>query len=159
MNTQFIEKHYNDNRKKLVKRMYFRTGSEAAAEDIVQSAYELAIRYMAGFRGGIFDAWFSTIMNNVLREYQNAEKGYVRKDEDEEEETTEDVSCPHLPARIGKEVMELIATKAVHQIEILKLHFEQDYSALDISKITSYPYAVIRQVIHRFRNEIKELYA
>lgn len=158
MNIQFIEDHYKKNRSKLVKRMYFRTGSEAAAEDIVQTTYELAIRYMNGFRGGVFDAWISTILNNALREYQNAEKGYVHKEEDEEEETTEDTSCPHLPARVMKEIHELIDTKSVDQMEVLKLHFEMEYSAQDISHITTHSYAKARQIIHRFQNEIKELY-
>lgn len=158
MNTQFIEEHYKNNRKKLVKRMFFRTGgNEAAAEDIVQSSYELAIRYMASFRGENFDVWFNTIMFNTLRKYQNEEKGYVHSDSDDEE-TTEDTSCPHFPSRVMKEILDLIDTKAVHQVEILNLHFKHEYSALDIANITVYPHATIRQVIHRFRNEIKELY-
>ena len=157
MNTQFIEDHYNKNRSKLVKRMYFRTRNESAAEDIVQTTYELALRYMDGYKGGIFDAWLSTILNNALREYQNAEKGYVHQDDDEEE-TTEDIGCPHLPARVMKEIFELIDTKSVDQMEVLKLHFEKEYSALDISHITPHSYAKARQIIHRFRNEIKELY-
>lgn len=153
-----ITNHYIANRSKYVKRMRYRCGNPAGAEDIVQSAYELAIMYRAGFNPTQnYDAWFNTILNNSLRKYQNEERGYVGRDE-EDEEATEDVSCPHLPSRAMEEIYERIEAKSPIQKHVLMMHFKQGYTAVDISKISDYSFNVIRQIIWRFRQEIKELY-
>lgn len=155
---KFIEKHYNNNRDKLIKRMTFRTGSNFhAAEDIVQTAYERALRYVDSFDGDVFDKWFSTIINNCLREFKNEEKGYAPIDEGAEEEA-ESMSCPHYSAQIMKEIIELIETKSDTQIEVLKPYILHEYTAIDIARISEIPYGTAHQVIQRFRNELKELY-
>lgn len=158
MDIPSIEKHYRENKDRLIKRISFRIGGNFhGAEDIVQTAYERAIRYRDSFNGDLFDKWFSTILNNSLREYQNEEKGYVQAGEDDEE-IAESVSCPHYPTHIMREVFELIDTKSEIQIEVLTLYFRHEYSAIDISRITNIPYKTAHQIIQRFRNELKELY-
>jgi RNA polymerase sigma factor (sigma-70 family) len=126
------------------------------AEDVVQTAYERAIRYKEATNARIFDAWFSTVLNNCLRDAQNEEKGYSYQEEGEE--TTEDVSCPHYPTRIMKEIFELIDTKSVIQQEVLGLYFKKQYTNIDISDTTAHSRGNIRQIISRFRQELKELY-
>lgn len=158
MDVPTIERHYRENRNRLVKRIAFRIGGNFhGGEDIVQTAYERAIRYHQSFNGDSFDKWFSTILNNSLREYQNEERGYVRQD-DEEDEVAENLACPHYPQHIMREVLELIDTKSKIQMEVLNLYFRQEYTAIDISRITSIPYGTSHQIIQRFRNELKELY-
>lgn len=158
MEVPVIEKHYIANRDRLIKRVSFRIGGNFhGAEDIVQTAYERAIRYRYSFDGDLFDKWFSTILNNSLREYQNIERGYTQVDEDVEEEA-ESPSCPHFPLHIMREVFELIDTKSEIQMEVLTLYFRYEYSAIDISRITAIPYGTAHQIIQRFRNELKELY-
>ncbi len=156
MHLPLIEAHYLKNRQKLVKRMYFRSGSEAAAEDIVQTAYERAITYQRSFKGEFFDRWFMSILNNALREYQNNEKGYVYRDEEDEEAT--DLACPHYPARVMSEIVKMIDMRSDDHREILTLYFVQEYTATDISKITTHSYAKTHQTIQRFRTELKEIY-
>lgn len=157
MDIPTIEEHYVANRSKLVKRMSFRCGNPFMAEDIVQTAYERAILYREATHPKIFDAWFSTVLNNCMRDFQDAEKGYSYRDE-EEEETTDDVSCPHYPTRMMKEILELIDTKSVIQKEVLGMHFRYEYTPTDISRLTPYTFARVHQIILRFRNELKELY-
>lgn len=153
-----IEKHFIENRQKLVKRMSFRCGNPFMAEDIVQTAYERAIMYIESFReGNIFDTWFSGILNNCLRDFQDNEKGYSYRDEDEEE-TTDDISCPHYPTKVMQEIYELIDTKSEAQKEILMMHFRQEYSPIDISRLTVYSHENVKKTITRFRNELKDLY-
>lgn len=156
MHIPLIERHYLLNRQKIVKRMYFRSGSEAAAEDIVQTAYERAIRFQRTWSGEHFDRWFTTILNNAMREYQNREKGYVYRDEEDEE--TSDAPCPHYPARVMAEIMQMIEERSDDHKEILTLYFHQEYSATDISQITEHSYAKTHQTIQRFRTELKEIY-
>ena len=154
MHIPMIEEHYRKNRQKLVKRMFFRTKDNAAAEDIVQSAYEKAIRFIITWRGEHFDRWLAVILNNSLREYQNNEKGYSHREEDEE--TSLDV--PHYPSRVMAEINRMIDERSVDHQEVLKMYFQQEYTATDISHITEHSYAKVHQIILRFRNELKEIY-
>lgn len=156
MEVSAIEKHYIDNRQKLVKRMKFRTGSDEDAEDIVQEAYERAIRYRRSYSGDEFEKWLNTILNNCLRDNRNMQSGHSADEFDEEE--AEGTACPHYSEHVMREVYELIDTKSVIQKEVLTLFFQQEYSAIDISRITEYPYSQCHQIIQRFRNELKDLY-
>ena len=137
--------------------MGYRAGSFAAGEDIVQSAYERAIRYAKAIPDEEFAKWFNTILFNVFRDYQREERGYTTAYEDEEE-TSDNLECPHLPSYIVKEVQELIKTKSVTQIEVLELFFNYEYKAKDIAKVTQHSYVAIRKIISRFRQELRELY-
>lgn len=151
-----IEKHYKDNRQQLMKRMTFRAGTPEGAEDIIQEAYYRALKYQNSFNGVHFGKWFSTILNNCLKEYKNLENGYSLEEFDEE--LAEGLSCRSYPEHVMREVFELIETKSEVQKEVLGLFFKQEYSAMDISRITDYSYAQCHQIIQRFRNELKELY-
>jgi len=56
MNT-LIKEHYVANHKRLMKRMGFRSGDEWTGQDVVQTAYERALRYSRSFNGENFDRW------------------------------------------------------------------------------------------------------
>jgi len=156
MKVSSIQEHYEKNRQRLVKRMSFRAGSPENGEDIVQEAYARALKYRLSYNGDMFDKWFSTILSNCLRDFKNAEMGHSAEMFDEGD--AEGTQCPSYPNHVMREVFELIDTKSLVQQEVLNLHFKQDYSAMDISKITDHSYANCHQVIHRFRQELKELY-
>lgn len=152
-----VEEHYRENRNKLVKKLTFRAGTEEAAEDIIQEAYYRALKYFSSFnQNENFNKWFSTILNNSLREYKNVEKGHIN--EIFEEEEAEGTSCTSYPNHVMRDIFKLIEAKSNVQKEILLLHFKQEYSPIDISRITDYSYANCHQVIQRFRNELKELF-
>ena len=153
---QFIEKHYLINRQRFIKRMTYRAGTPQAAEDIVQTSYERALRYHKSCDRERFDQWFSMLMNNALRDMKNEERGYSNIEITEEE--AESISCPHYPERIMGEIYELLDTKSEVQIEVLSLHLKQGYRAVDISRLTEHSYAKSHHIIERFRNELKELY-
>ena len=151
-----IEQHYINNRQKLVKRMSFRAGSPENGEDVVQEAYERALKYHRSFDGTNLDRWISTILNNALREFKNNEKGYSNAVYDEEE--GEGVSCSNYSGHVMAQVYQKIDNLKPIPREILMLYFHQEYTATDISRITEYSYAQIHQIIQRFRNELKEDY-
>jgi RNA polymerase sigma factor (sigma-70 family) len=157
MEVSDIEKHYVENRSKLVKKMAFRAGTPEAAEDIVQEAYYRAWKYYASFRQGEnFNKWFSIILNNCLREYKNTENGHSASEFEEEE--VEGTEPTHYNEHIMRDIYALIDTKSLVQQEVLTLFFKQEYSPIDISRITDYTYANCHQIIQRFRNELKTLY-
>jgi RNA polymerase sigma factor (sigma-70 family) len=153
---KLIEQHYLDNRQRLVKKLTFRAGTPEAGEDIVQTAYERAIRYRRSCDPERFNQWFAMLLNNALRDYKNEERGYTPLEDGEEE--PDDTGCPHYPEHILREILELIDTKSEVQIEVLTLFFKQGYSAIDISRLTDHSYAKSHQIIQRFRNELKDLY-
>lgn len=155
MNSDITE-HYVANRQKLVKRMSFRAGSTEAAEDIIQEGYYRALKYYASFNGDNLDRWIGVIINNALREHKNQEKGYTPVEYDElDMEGTPEINYPR---HVMREVFELIDTKSPVQIEVLRLYFQQEYSAKDISELTEYTYAKCHQIIQRFREELRTLY-
>lgn len=158
MEVQLITDHYLENRSRLVKKMAWRTGSTAAGEDIVQTAYERALKYIDACENDDFPKWFSTIINNSFKDWLREESGYSHSDDDDEEVRDYDLHCPHYPTSLMKEVYELIDTKSEVQIEVLKLFFRNEYTAKDISSITEYSYSRCHQIIQRFRNELKDLY-
>ncbi len=152
-----IEQHYKDHHKRLFKRMGFRAGEEWSGEDVVQTAYERALKYSRSFNGEDFDRWFNTILNNTLREYKNIQKGHVAFEYEDENEDN-GTPCNLYPGRVIAQIYEHIATKSPVQSEILLLYFHQEYSPRDISLMTPYKYKMVHQTILRFRNELKELY-
>ena len=155
MDVQIITDHYNANRNTLCKRMAWRAGTPEGGEDVVQEAYYRALKYCNSFNGDNFGKWFNTILNNCLREYKNAEKGYSPIEADAEDEGYE---CPSYVRHVMKDVFDLINTKSEVQIEVLTLYFKQEYTAKNISEITEHSYAMCHQIIQRFRNELRELY-
>lgn len=140
--------------------MGFRAGTHWAGEDVVQTAYMRAVKYYRTLHGEEFEKWFATILNNSLRDYKNQERewqrGIVHTYVEDEEESNE--QCPHYTEKIVKEINELINTKSVIQMEVLSLYFNHELSAKDISCITTHSHDNVRQIIHRFRKEIRELY-
>lgn len=152
-----IEIYYRENYQRILKRLIFRAGTQWAAEDILQTAFERAIRYRYSCDPPRFGQWFSLIVNNALRDYYTEENGYTGIIGDYEEAGSE--GCPHFQEQVMREIFELIETKSVDQIEVLMLHFKYGYSAIDISRVTSHTYMKSHKIISRFRFELMDLYA
>lgn len=151
-----IEEHYIKNRQRLLKKLTFRAGSPEAGEDVLQEAYLRAIKYWRSYNGEGIDRWFSTIVNNALREYKNAEKGHILDEFDEEE--ADGTACTIYSDQVVAQIYDRIYRKSPDQREVLILYFQYEYSAKDISEITDFSYAKAHQIIQRFRNELKELF-
>lgn len=152
---KLIEDHYLANRRNLVKRMSFPAGD--AAEDVVQEAYARALKYFNSYKPEYhFDGWFRRILNNALKEHKNNERGTSAVSFEEEEH--DGLDCSGLNERILLEVNELIATKSAVQMEVLTYHIQQGYTAKEVSELTDHTYANCRRIVHRFRQEVKELY-
>lgn len=156
MEVSAIQEHYIKNRQKLAKKMGFRAGSPEAGEDVVQTAYERALRYRKTCDSEGFDRWFSTVLNNSLRDYKREENGHPSLEFVEEE--AEGEACTSVTQHVWRDVYTLIDQQSPPHKEILLLHFKQEYSPVDISRITEYSYAQIHQVILRFKNRLKELF-
>lgn len=152
---ELIEQHYLTHRRNLVKRMSFAAGDYA--EDVVQEAYYRALKYAKSYNPQFsLEKWFSQILNNSLKEHKNTEKGFSATVFEEDDQ--EGVSCTGMGERILAEVYDLISTKSKVQIDVLTYSCQQGYTAKEVSELTEYTYANCHQIIHRFRQELKELY-
>lgn len=153
---EFIESHYRENYKRLLKRLTFRAGGLHQAEDILQEAYARALQYFNSVRVEEFDKWFSIVINNCYNHYMRDEIGlsYI----EEEDEPLGSIDCSMYGDQVLREVYEVVQTKSESQIEILVLHLKFGYSPVDISRISDYSYAQIHKTIQRFRKEVKEMY-
>jgi|SRR6476660_2692329 len=149
--------HYKENYSKLVKTMTWRADTVWAAQDIVQEAYARCMKYWKSYDTEVeFAKWFSMILNNCLYDYKNEEKGHFG--EEFNEELTEGVDCDKHVTHIYWGIDKLIAEKPEHMREILEYHFQQGYTATDISRITEHTYSNIHKIIQRFKEELKEIY-
>lgn len=152
-----LQQHYEENYKRLIKSVTWRADTEWAAEDCVQEAYTRCMIYWDSYNPETeFSKWFSIILTNCINDYKNEERGHSA--EEFNEELTEGVDCDKHVTHIFWGIDKLIAEKPEHMQEILEYHFNQGYSAMDISKITPHTYANIHKVISRFREELKEIY-
>ena len=155
INYELIEAHFKALRNTYVKRISRRAGTPEAAEDIVQEAYCRALKYSHSFIDGNLDKWISTIIGNALRDYMNAERGYISVEPSEDDELAPEVLYPR---RVMKEVFERIALLSEDQQEILTLFFKQEYTARDISYITHHSQNKCDKIIQKFRKELYKEY-
>ena len=151
-----IEEYYLANRQKFVKKLTFRTGSEADAEDVVQEAFTRALKYAPRTNIEHFGKWFSLVLTNTLRDHMNASKGFSFVEEEDMPE--QGVDCNGYPRRITQEIRELVRSKSPVQVEVLELHINDEYTAKEISEVTPYSLAQVHQIILRFRKELTDLY-
>lgn len=155
---EFLDAHYRANAGKVTKRIRYGIADEFHAEDVLHEAYERALRYFGSYDGSKeFDRWFSLIVRNAIRDHLRERDGFIYVDMDEYDHEGE--SCTGYYDKLYDEVSALIDAKAdENHKEILHLHFDLGYSAIDISRVTDNTYANCRKIILRFRNQLKEIY-
>lgn len=152
-----IEEHYKRSFNRLVKRLSFRAGSPQDAEDIVQDAYERALKYIDAYDvEQDFEIWFGRIMFNCLKDHNKKSRGYTVVEFEEHHGGGED--CRMLPKEALDQIWKRIDSKPAEFAEILRLHFKNGYSINDINKIVGGKYDATAQTIKRFRLEMREMF-
>lgn len=155
MHVEAIEEHFRKHYQRVLKRMTFRAGEQWTAEDIVQTAYERAIRYRESCDERGIGAWFERILTNAFNDYRNDVPIHESLPNDYEEIPDE---CKLEKTEIRKDVFKLIKKAEERDREILNLHFAHAYNPYDIHKITGYPQPTCRRVIERFMKVLQERY-
>ena len=155
-----LEQHYKNNYKILVKKITSSARSRHNAEDIVQDAFTRAFQYWKSFKVSeekSLEKWFSRILRNSFNQHRlnNILQGmYVDLDES--------MSHFHRPSAyfniIIKEIEKLIDKKKPEETYVLRLFFFYQYKPADIAKVSEKSNEAIRQVIYRFRQELREIY-
>ena len=151
---QRIEEHYLANRRMYVQRFSRPTGTMWAAEDVVQTTYERALRYAASYRGEqTLDAWIGRIARNSLIDHLNSERGLIHEEFDEfkfEAPKSIDTSALFLSVEkwIGEENEDIQP--------LLELHFLKGYTATEVYQCNRYTYPNVKKILQRFRDKVKK---
>lgn len=151
-----VEKFYVENRDTLIKRVSFRAGGEYNAEDVVSEAFARALKYWNSFdpKRHELGAWFSSILNNALKDFKREELQYgMCVDIDEEE-------CGGFhPSTIDRDVMsviyEMIEEKEGHTKDILILHFKYQYKVAEIVDVVNIPRETVKKTLVRFKSDVR----
>lgn len=152
-----LETFYRANFDRFVKRFTRRAGTKEAAEDVVQEAFERALRYFDSYDPArSFDGWFNRILSNSLREYKNKEKGGPTIEFDEEE--ADGVDCKQYARHLWKQIRDEMELYEDAHKEVLHLYFLHGYRPRDISRVVELRYRNIETILQRFKTFIKEKY-
>lgn len=152
-----VEQFYNDNFESLVKRVSSRVPNKEDAEDVVHDAFERALKYFDSFDPSVrkIDIWFSRILSNALKDFQNREKlsgMHVELKEWELEPAEDDRAYDEA----HEEILNLIQEKDGNRKEILTLYFMYEYLPREISEVLDVKVTTVRQYVWQFREELKE---
>lgn len=153
-----IEQHYRENYAKIVKRVLKNVKLIDRAEDVAQEAYTRALTYWKTIPPAEeFEPWFTTVLINCL------------KDKNKEEGThgmADDIADMEIAIK-GHAIPKVIYTDVVRHIEkqpksdrvIIDLFLIQGYKVKDICRLVPEGPNAIRQLIYRFRKELREKFA
>lgn len=152
-----IVRHYKKNRLKLVNSIKRFVKTYENAEDVIQDAYEIALRYSTSpIEIKNLNSWLTIVIKNCARDFLRRERGDVQVEFDEFDHEAEPFRTDLL--RLRREIKAIIKTKNEANQNILHMFIFQDLSAKEIYTLTDYSSSQIKQAIYRFRLEMKELY-
>lgn len=154
---RMIEEHYRDNFGKLVSQYIGRAGGKHNAEDVVQEAYTRACKYWKTFKEErSFDGWIGLIVHNCFRNKRREDMNMGMTTGKEDEEAlyygmTGAVQEDHM---FLQDILNEI--KEHEHSYILELALIDGLSYGDISEIVPYTVQGVKQIVSRFREELRE---
>ena len=156
---KLIEQHYLDNYKRMVKILTNRAGSVQNAEDVVQNAFELALRYSGSFSPSIqpLGAWFNSIMNNALRKFK-AEERRLGMSVEYNEDLDEPCSMLEWEGDMAKAILKEIERKKLPLRQVLYLYFFKGYKPREIVCITDLNNNYVRMSVNEFKHLMRAKY-
>lgn len=158
---QTLEQFYKDNFDTLVIQYSRRAGGIENAEDVIQESFYRALRYQDSFNPNIrsFETWFNAIAKRALYDMkrENLRQGMTMLMEEALVEETTDLDG--YVQKMAGEIEALIQAKrnSEHR-SILYLYFIREYKPSDIVTVVDTSNKTIRQIVWRFKQEVKEKY-
>ena len=149
-----IHEHYLKNHKSLIHKFGWFCKNEYDGEDVVQDAYERAMKYYKEDNPPLnFEHWFARILYTAMLDHKKKEFGQSMEYEEEE---YDGIPCQQYNQELTKQIYDFILTKPEDVRETLYYHFKYGYSALDVHSIVGGPYITTAKRISKFREELKE---
>lgn len=152
---EVIENYYRENYQILVKRFTRPAGTVWNAEDVIQTAFERALKYQHTFNQDmVFSTWFTALIRNALIDKLNEDRGIIYEDLDEFDwEAPPTIDYDQTMSMIEK----MIEKENPDHQPILELHFLKGYSAKDIYHFNKMSFPNTRKIIQRFRDKVKKI--
>lgn len=150
-----IEQYYREEYSRLVKIVGRRYGLGDHAQDVIQTAFERALRYHQQLDPEReIGPWMNTIIFNCVSDHFRSERGIVFEELDELNHMAGwgEVEANHL----YDTVKTLISKENPDYQPILELHFLQGYSSVEIYQFNSFSYPNTRKIIQRFRDKARK---
>lgn len=154
---KLIEDHYRKNFNTLIKKVRNAVGGHHNAEDTVQEAYTRALKYWQTFvLTGSFEPWFHTILNNCIKVTQkdNILNGLVQ--EDTETAVLESNDCDADSVVLINEIGDYLAKYPKQQQDIIIMVLVFGMTSKEVAEVTMYQSEAIRQMVNRFKKEIRD---
>lgn len=156
-----LETFYAENFGQLVKRTASRCGSPFDAEDIVQTAFEKALKYGATYTEGThLDRWFSVILNNTLRDHQSAIRlGPVTKPLEEHLDDIEPIIPNDILPVVREDIWRMAKQEGEPNATVLRLHLGFGFTCGEINDLVEgLTYRKINGIIWNFQQKVIKRY-
>jgi len=159
--------HYTKNKGTLMNKIKRRVFDHQDAEDVLMDAFVKAISYQHAYDPKQeVGKWFNTILNNAIRDYRTKflkEKSGANHNANYEfDETLEEMAVIDHNLEIDWATLEAIKQEIADRIgttnTALRMYFLDGYEPKDIAGLTDTTSAVVRSIIHRFKQEMRKKY-
>lgn len=156
---KMIEEFYLRERRRLVKVVSNRAGGVENAEDVVQTAFERALRYRRSFDPNHkeFEGWFVTILNNALRDFK-ADERLLGMSVEYKEELDERIELTDIEGDLAEAILMEIEKKSFPVRQALFLYFVKQYTPREIVQILDMTNGYVRISVHDFKKELRKKY-
>lgn len=152
-----LDKFYRENNSRLVKTYTRFIQNQDRAEDIIQEAYVRALTYWDAYdQEKPFDKWFNSIISSCLRDNKRIETMHGMVDIKEAMDVP--IKPAAIPAVILDKVMQRIDKLPETEASVLRLTLIQHYRPSEIANLVKISANAIRQIVFKFREEIRKDY-
>lgn len=148
-----VDAHYRANVDRLMKRIGVRVGNPTDARDIVQSGYELALRYFGSLeKPSHFNTWFEVVLGNAKKKFMNDRRSAGLTS------TMWDYWNSPPPEPLALAALAMIDDRPDNERRILTLRFVMGYSErADIPDMVPETEKQVRRIVAKFKKQMNEL--
>lgn len=149
-----LELYYKENFDGLVKKTNRVCGNYHDAEDIVQDAFERAVKYIHTCKD--MDRWFNTILRNTYRDFVRRKMNWpVTKPIEDCFDELEAVIVDYASPSMLKSVMEMVDREGEPNRTILTLHIQWGFSQGEICcLVDNVSISNVNNTLNRFKQKV-----
>lgn len=154
MTVNDLKEYYSANFLNLVKKVYRSCGNYHDAEDVVQEAFERAIKYIDTCKD--MDRWFKTILRNTYKDYvKNLMSWPVTKPLEDHTNDIEPIVVDQTRPALFRQVMKLVNKERLPNRLVLTLHIQYGFTEGEINNLVEdISVSKIRNIISYFKGKL-----
>ncbi len=158
-NIAIITDYYKENYDTWVKRLSGRCPSVMDAEDVVQEAFENAIKYEHTYSPGLASiaTWMTHIINNTHRRMKRNE--YSSTEIQESDLSTKEADEYEGDEQLFNKIKESIeSVPSEGHRNILFLHLIAGYQVGEVARQVDVPVSGVKTIVRRFKHKVSKIY-